>query len=136
MTIERYDDVRFGDELPEFHPDVSMPTVVRFADATHMNWGRFTDHEEARKSGLPGAIVPGIMSQGILAAMIHRWAPNARIRKIDTIFRAPLVVDSEPVGRGVVTDVDDETRTIEVDLTLSNEAGETRVLGTAIVTFG
>lgn len=135
MAIERYEDVGFGDELPEFSPDVSMPMVVRFANATHMNWGRFTDHEEARKSGLPSAIVPGIMSQGILAAMIHRWAPAARITKIDTIFRAPLVVDSQPVGRAVVTDMDDESRTIEVDLTVSNEAGETRVLGTATVVF-
>ena len=133
MTIERYEDIGFGDELPEFHPDIAMPTVVRFTEATGMRFGRFTDHEEARKSGLPGAIVPGIMSQGILAAMIHRWAPTATILKIDTIFRAPLVVDSRPLGRGVVTDMDDETRIVEIDLTLTNEAGETRVLGTATV---
>ena len=119
----------------QFWSEMRRRHVVRFANATHMNWGRFTDHEEARKSGLPGAIVPGIMSQGILAAMIHRWSPSARITKIDTIFRAPLVGDSQPVGRGVVTDMDDGTRTIEVDLTLSNEAGETRVLGTATVTL-
>jgi acyl dehydratase len=133
VTIERYEDIGFGDELPEFHPDIAMPTVVRFTEAAGMRFGRFTDHEEARKSGLPGAIVPGIMSQGILAAMIHRWAPTATIEKIDTIFRAPLVVDSRPLGRGVVTDMDDETRIVEIDLTLTNEAGETRVLGTATV---
>ena len=133
MAVERYEDVGFGDELSEFTPDVSMPTVVRFTEAAHMQFSRFTDHEEARKSGLPGAIVPGIMSQGILAAMIHRWAPGAVIETIDTIFRAPLLVDSEPRCRGVVTDMDDEKRTVEVDLTLTNEAGETRVLGTALV---
>jgi acyl dehydratase len=133
VTIERYEDIGFGDDLPEFHPDVSMPMVVRFTEAAHMRFGRFTDHEEARKSGLPGAIVPGIMSQGILAAMIHRWAPAATIQKIDTIFRAPLIVDSEPLCRGVVTDMNDDDRVIELDLTLTNEAGETRVLGTATV---
>ena len=133
MTVSRYDEVGFGDELPECTPDISMPTVVRFTKAAHMHFSRFTDHEEARKSGLPGAIVPGIMSQGILAAMIHRWAPSAEIVKIDTIFRAPLVVDSQPTCHGVVTDLDDENRIVEVDLTLSNEANETRVLGTALV---
>ena len=97
MTIERYEDIQFGDELGDFTPDVSMAAVVRFTEAAQMNFSRFTDHEEARKSGLPGAIVPGIMSQGILAAMIHRWAPKAEILRIDTIFRAPLVVDS-PLG--------------------------------------
>ena len=132
-SVERYEDVDFGDELPELRPDVSMKMVRRFGETTGMTFWRFTDHEKAKASGLPGAIVPGIMSQGILVAMIHRWAPNATVHKIDTIFRAPLVVDSEPVCRGVVTDMDDEARNVEIDLTICNEAGETRVLGTAVV---
>ena len=126
-------DVEFGEELPTFEPDIRMQTVKRFTDATHMSWSRFNDHEEARKQGLPGAIVPGIMSQGILAAMIDNWAPGCSIVKIDTIFRAALVVDSRATCRGVVTDMDEEAGTVEVDLTIANEAGETRVLGTAIV---
>ena len=132
-TIERYEDVDFGDELPEVEPDVSMDAVRRFGNATGMTFWRFTDHEKAKKSGLPGAIVQGIMSQGILVAMIHRWAPTATVHKIDTIFRAPLLVDSEPVCRGVVTDMDDEAKTVEIDLTICDERGETRVLGTAVV---
>jgi hypothetical protein len=35
----------------------------------------------------------------------------------------------------VVTDKDDETHLVEIDLTLVNEAGETRVLGTAKVSL-
>ena len=133
MTILQYQDLEFGDELPEVTPDVSMPTIRRFGEASGMTYWRFTDHEKARAAGLPGAIVPGIMSQGILVALIHRWAPSATVHKIDTIFRAPLDVDSQPVCRGVVTDMNDETKTIEIDLTICNEAGETRVLGTAVV---
>jgi hypothetical protein len=34
---------------------------------------------------------------------------------------------------GVVTNLDAETRSVEVDLTVTNQAGETRVLGTARV---
>lgn len=131
----RFEDVEFGDELPELAPDVTMPTVQMFTRATKMNFGRFNDHEEARKSGLPGAIVPGIMSQGIMAAQIHGWAPNATIRKIDTIFRAPVLVDSQPRCRAVVTDIDEDERVVEIDLTLVNEDEETRVLGTALVEF-
>jgi acyl dehydratase len=132
-VIATFEDVDFGADLDEMKPDVSIDNIKRFGRASGMNWGRFTDHEEARKEGLPGAIVPGIMSQGILAAMIHRWAPSAAIVQIDTIFRAPLLADSEPVCRGVVTDVDEDTRTVEVDLTIVNEANETRVMGTAKV---
>jgi acyl dehydratase len=133
MSERRYEDVDFGDELPELEPDITMPTVRRFGATTGMTYWRFTDHEKARESGLPGAMVPGIMSQGILVAMIHGLAPNADVKKIDTIFRAPLIVDSHPICRGVVTDMDYEARIVELDLTICNEEGETRVLGTATV---
>jgi hypothetical protein len=75
------------------------------------------------------------MSQGILVALIHRWAPNAEVLSVDTIFRAPLLVDSKPIATGVVTDIDEESRVIELDLTLRNEKGETPVLGTARITL-
>lgn len=132
-TTRAFKDVEIGEDLPETRPDVSLAMVRGFAEGAHMLAGRFTDHAKARAEGLPGAIVPGIMSQGILAAMIHRWAPGSKIRKIDTVFRAPVLVDSHPVCRGVVTDTDPQARTVQIDLTLENEASETRVMGTAIV---
>ena len=130
-----FESVEFGEDLPVFEPDVSLDNVRRFARAASMMAGRFTDHEEARAAGLPAAIVPGIMSQGILVSLIHRWAPNAEVLSVDTIFRAPLLVDSRPVASAVVTDIDEESRTIQLDLTLKNEKGETPVVGTAKITL-
>ena len=131
----RYEDVALGDDLPTEHPDVSMAKVVQFTEAAEQRFPRFTSHEAARTEGLPGALVPGIMSQGLLAAMIHRWAPGSNIRKLDTVFRAPVVVDTRPTLSGAVTDTDDENRTVEIDLTITTEEGRTGVLGTAIVAF-
>jgi acyl dehydratase len=125
--------IEVGDELPAFEPDIRMETVRRFARTAGMLNPRFTDHEGARKQGLPGAIVPGIMSQGMLAALVHRFAPGSRIRRIDTVFRAPILVGERALCKGVVTEVHKETRTIDVDLVIENEAGEGRVLGTATV---
>jgi acyl dehydratase len=129
----RFEDVELGDELPEVHPDVSLEKVRRFCHTTGMTFGRFLDDEAARSEGLPGAIVPGIMSQGLLAVMIHAWAPGCTVKKLDTIFRAPILVGSRPTCRGAVTDIDEDGRTVEIDLTLVNESGETRVVGTAVV---
>lgn len=133
VQTRRFEDIELGDELPEVQPDVTLATVRRFAKASGHYAPRFTDHEGARKEGLPGAIVPGIMSQALLAALIHRWAPGCRLRKIDTIFRAPILVDSKPTCRGVVTGTDATERTVEIDLTIVNEDDELRVLGTASV---
>ena len=124
--------VELGDELPEERPDVSLETVRRFVKAAEMDFPRFTDHEHARAEGLPGAVIPGIMSQGQLAAMIHRWAPGCEILVLDTIFRTPMVVGTPVVCRGAVTDVDGDM--VELDLTIMSEAsGATGVLGTARV---
>ena len=130
----RFQDIELGDELPEYTPDVSLSAVRSFAEAVGVGRvGRFTDHEKARREGLPGAIVPGIMSQGLLAAMIHKWAPGSQIRKLDTVFRAPIVVDSQARCRGVITETEPDTSSVDIDLTIVNELGETRVLGTATV---
>ena len=133
MSVSGASEVSFGEELPVFDPDTSLANVIRFTEAAGWGGPRFTDHEAARKEGLPGALVPGIMSQGFLAAMIHRWAPFGQIVDIDTLFRAPVIVDDVYHINGVVTDIDEETRTIEIDLTVSNEKAETRVFGTASV---
>ena len=133
MPISRVSDVSFGEELPVFDPDTGLDNVVRFTEAAGWRGSRFTDHEAARREGLPGALVPGIMSQGFLAAMIHRWAPEARIENVDTVFRAPVIVDQAYHINGVVTDIDEESGRVEVDLTVTNDKGETRVFGTARV---
>ena len=133
MTIEKLQDVEFGVDLPTFEPDTSLETVKTFASLIGWGGARFSDHEAARKEGLPGAIVPGVMSQAIMAAMIHQWAPDAVVEKIDTVFRATVMVDETHLVQGVVTDMDEDAKTVEIDLTLQNEAEETRVLGTATV---
>lgn len=133
MSRRCYEDVEFGEDLPERTADVSLENVTRFCTAARMLAGRFTDHEQARREGLPQAIVPGIMSQGLLVSLVHGWAPGCTVRSVDMVFRAPVLVGSSPLLRGVVTDKDDDTRTVELDLTLVNEAGETRVMGTATV---
>lgn len=129
----RIEDVELGDELPEERPDVSLDTVRRFVKAAQMDFPRFTDHDAARAEGLPGAVIPGIMSQGQLAAMIHRWAPGSSILRIDTVFRTPMIVGTPVVCRGAITGINDDD-TIEIDLTILSEAsGATGVLGTAHV---
>ena len=126
-------DVEFGEELPTFDPDTSLANVKRFAVAAGWDAPRFTDHAYARNEGLPGALVPGIMSQGFLSAMIHNWAPSAEVKLVDTVFRAPCVVDERYHINGVVTDIEEESGSVEIDLTVTNDAAETRVFGTAKV---
>jgi hypothetical protein len=133
MTIEKLQDVEFGVDLPTFEPDTSLETVKTFASLIGWGGARFSDHEAARKEGLAGAMVPGVLSQGYLVAMIHNWAPVAEIQAIDTVFRAPVIADEAHTINGVVTDINEDDCIVEIDLTVANEKGETRVFGTATV---
>ncbi len=134
MSVKTIADVEFGADLPSLQPDTSLSATAAFATA--VGWGRggrFSDHERARKEGLPGALVPGIMAMGFLTSMIHHWSPAAKIEHIDTVFRAPLLADQPCTINAVVTDIDSEDGLVQLDLTVKNSADETRVFGTANV---
>ena len=134
MTVKTIQDVGFGDELEAFTPNNSLDNTSAFAKAVKYDGsGRFEDHEKARELGLPGAIVPGIMGMAFLTSMIHRWAPEAEVVKIDTVFRAPMLADKPLNISAIVTDIDEDEGMVELDPTIKNEADETRVLGTANV---
>lgn len=133
MSIRSIHDVEFGAELEPFVPDTSLTATSAAADAVGWGGGRFTNHEHARQEGLPGALVPGIMAMGFLTSMIHRWSPVARVQRIDTVFRAPMLADQPAVLSAVVTDIDVDAGLVQLDLTVKNDAGETRVFGTADV---
>lgn len=133
MAVNTVSEVEFGEDLPAFVPDTSLEITKRFAALVGWGGARFSDHEAARKEGLAGAMVPGILSQGYLVAMIHNWAPLAEIISVDTVFRAPVIADEAHTITGVVTDIDEELGKVEIDLTVTNEKAETRVFGTAQV---
>ena len=132
MSVTKISDVEFGAELGPFTPDTGLANTGEFADM--VGWGdgpRFKDHDKARKEGFPSAIVPGIMGMGFLTTLIHDWAPNAQIRELDTVFRAPMLADQPCLVSAVVTDIDEETGIVELDLQIKNEADETRLFGNA-----
>ena len=133
MSVNSISDVEFGMQLDPFDPNTSINSTGSFASA--VGWGdgrnRFTDHEHAKKEGLPGALIPGLLTMGFLTALIHRWAPAAEVQMIDTVFRAPLLADSKVELGGVITDIDEDSGIVEIDLSVKNEAGDTSVFGTA-----
>ena len=134
MTVQTIGDVVFGDEITPWQPDTSLKAARSFAQAVgYSGSGRFEDHEKARAQGLPGALVPGIMGMGFLTSMIHRWAPQGKVKHIDTVFRAPVLADHDHTVTAVVTDIDEENGEVVLDLTIKNAQEETRVFGTAIV---
>ena len=135
METKNLQDVEFGEELPAYVPDTTLKRSAEFASIVGWEGARFSDHEKAKEEGLAGAMVPGILNQAYFSAMIHKWAPNATLLSIDTIFRAPVMADQAYSMQATVTDIDENAGIIEIDLIMSNEKKETRVLGTARISL-
>ncbi len=134
MTVTHMADLEFGMEFGPWSPNTALESATAAANAVGWtNAARFSNHEGARKEGHPGALVPGVLGMGFLCALIHREIPAAKIQHIDTVFRAPLVADQPCEVTAVITDLDTEQRTAELDLHIKNADGETRIFGTATI---
>jgi acyl dehydratase len=125
-------EVSEGDELPVSDVDLSADRIRAYARAAGMWAPRFTDDEAARREGLPGMIAPGNLSMGLLGAMVERWAGVGSLRRLGTTFRG-IVRPGRLRLCGAVTECNDATRTVELDVWLENEDGERSVIGTATV---
>jgi acyl dehydratase len=129
-----YADVEAGTELPARSFPVTRDTLVRYAGASGdfnpIHWNeRF-----AREVGLPDVIAHGMLTMAEAARVVTDWTgdPGALV-EYGVRFTRPVVVPDD--GRGAVIEVsgkvaaklDDEARTVRVDLTVTS-AGQ-KVLG-------
>jgi acyl dehydratase len=132
-----FGDLEIGDALGPEHILVSKDLTRLFVRAAHMDSPRFTDDEAARAEGLPGAILPGNMSLSLLTRLVTDWIglSGARLARIGTTYRSPVISGSSVTMQGFVTHTNPAERTADVDIWIENEDAERLVIGTATVHF-
>lgn len=134
--MRRFEDVHLGDTIGPVEHVFTTEGVRAFCTL----WGqsgesRFTSPTVARREGLPGPIVPGIMSMAVLSRLLTDWADGGELRSLDVIFRQP-VPHHQPLRLvGMVTDVRAEGGhgLVEADVFLERADGERLVTGKALV---
>ena len=131
--MRRFDDVFEGDEIEPQAFLHAKGAVRGYARAADHYFPRFTDDEGARREGLPGMITPGNMSMGLLASYLERWAGPGSLRRLGTTFRGLVLPDRTVRLCGVVTERDDASRRVEVDVWMESDEGERLVIGTATI---
>jgi acyl dehydratase len=136
-TPRRYQDLQIGDALGPEEMFLSKEQVRAYARTTGMWVPRFTDDEGARKEGLPGMITPGNMSLALLSRLVTDWigAGDAKLVRLGTTYRQPVLPDHTIVLQGFVTHTNDADHSAEMDVWIENEDAERLVIGTATVQF-
>ena len=136
--MKRFADINIGDTLGPSEQFVSKDNCSAFARAGGIEAPRFTDDEGARKEGLPGMILPGNMSLGLLSKLVTDWIGaegGARLIRMSTTYRVPVQPDHKLTLHGFVTHSTPAERTAEIDVWIENEDAERLVTGTATVQF-
>lgn len=131
--------LEIGDELPAVRIDLSSDFVATYARELGLDWGRFTNHAEARAQGLPGQIAPGNLSLSLIARCLLAWAPGMRLRRLGTTFRGLVVADQTVTVRGNVVEHHERaggSDTYECEVWMENAEGERVVVGTATLEAG
>ncbi len=132
-----FDEVQIGSAIGPEHIFVSKDQTRKYARACGLDAPRFTDDEGAKKEGLPGMILPGNMSLGLLSKVVTDWirGSSARLTRLSTTYRVPVQPDHTLTIQGFVTHSYPESRQCEIDVWIENEDAERLVTGTATVEF-
>ena len=136
-----YSEIDVGDELPGIESMWTLKDVKAFLTVWHggvdSSETRFTDAATAQATGFGGdnAIVPGPMGLCLLARGIFQWLPEARLEKLDVVFRSPTFQNTKHLTKGIVTDrsEDDTEIRLELDVYLEREDGQHPQRGAAVV---
>jgi acyl dehydratase len=133
-----FEDIELGGEIGPRELVATDDNVVNFCRL----WGnpmpnRFTDQAIAEASGLPGPIVPGVMSMAIMSQALTDWAGPESLKDLDLVFRQPVPHNKPLLISATVTDTRQENgeNLIECDVLMTGTAGERYVGGTALISL-
>lgn len=131
-----FEDIELGSEIG---PLELVATDERVADFCRL-WGnptpnRFTDQAAAEAAGLPGPIVPGVMSMAIMSQSLTDWAGPQSLKDLDLVFRQPVPHNQPLLISATITDTRQENgeNLVECDVMMTGPAGERYVGGTALI---
>ncbi|MEU7224178.1 MaoC family dehydratase [Streptomyces chrestomyceticus] len=135
-----YDDVEAGTELPAQTFPVTRATLVRYAGASGdfnpIHW----NEKFAKEVGLPDVIAHGMFTMAEAVRVVTDWAgdPGAVV-EYGVRFTKPVVVPNDDEGAvievsaKVAAKLDDQARTVRVDLTATSDGKKVLGMSRAVV---
>ncbi|WP_431042790.1 MaoC family dehydratase [Streptomyces sp. P1-3] len=129
-----YDDVEVGTELPGRSFPVNRATLVAYAGASGdfnpIHW----NEKFAKEVGLPDVIAHGMFTMASAIRVVTDWTGDpAAVVDYGVRFTRPVVVPNDDKGAvievsaKVAAKLDDDARTVRVDLTVTSDGK--KVLG-------
>lgn len=136
MAQPKFTDVAVGDEPIRLEADpISRTTLALYAGASGDHNPMHIDLDYAKAAGQSDVFAHGMLSMAYLGRAVTSWVPQAAMRKFSTQFKAITRIGEKIVVTGKVAEkleADGEKR-VRIELVATNEKGETKATGEAVV---
>lgn len=110
-------DVSVGEELPRLRSEITREQIRVYAEASGDDNPLHLDDGAARDAGMPGVIAHGMLTMGILASCICRWAGEvSALVSMTSAFRATVAPGETVTAGGRVRSLDPDARTATLDV--------------------
>ncbi|MGQ2999804.1 MaoC family dehydratase [Variovorax sp.] len=136
MTAPNHDTVQVGDELPPLQlPPVDRTTLALFAGASGDHNPIHIDIDFARRAGMPDVFAQGMLGMAWLGRLLTQWAPQSQLRRFDVRFQGLTHLGHAVrcTGRVVEKLERDGERCVRVEVSSTNQHGQVRIAGEALV---
>ncbi|WPN49049.1 MaoC family dehydratase [Pseudomonas sp. P8_241] len=132
----QYSDIRVGDQIPLLQlPAINRTTLALYCGASGDHNPIHVDIDFARKARMPDVFAHGMLSAAYLGRLLTNWVPQRQIRSLSMRFTGITQLAHVPTCSGTITEkfeVDGE-QCVRIDITCSNQYGEEKLAGSAVV---
>ncbi|KQP17252.1 MaoC family dehydratase [Pseudorhodoferax sp. Leaf265] len=135
MTIS-YDQIRVGDALPAFETEpISRLTLALYCGASGDHNPIHVDTDFAKAAGVGDVFAHGMLSMAYLGRLLTNWVPQSALREYGVRFVAITQVGAKVRCEGRVTEKfeQDGERRVRVELSTTDQNGQTKLSGDAVV---
>lgn len=131
-----FDSVQVGDTLPPLAlPPITRTMLALYAGASGDHNPIHIDIDFARAAGLPDVLAHGMLSMAWLGRLLTLWAPQRDLREFGVRFTAMTRVGERITCTGRVAKKLERNgeRLVQVEVKATNDAGEVKVAGDALI---
>ena len=136
MTTINSNAVQLGQELPALElPPVTRTMLALFAGASGDHNPIHIDVDFARRAGMPDVFAHGMLGMAWLGRLLTGWMPQSKLRKFDVRFQGITHLGNAITCRGKVVErlTYGGEDCVRVELSTTNQFGQTKIVGDAIV---
>jgi acyl dehydratase len=134
--IPAWSDLQVGDKIPLLQlPPLTRLTLALYCGASGDHNPIHVDTDFAKSAGMPDVFAHGMLSMAWLSRVLTNWVPQSAIRAFGVRFAALTQVGESITCTGEVTEKFEQNgeRCVRLILTTSNEHGEIKLTGDAVV---